>query len=197
MDQIMVAPAHVAERDGVTKQAVTKLVRDLAEKSGLPVERDGRGRIVRFSLAHFDHLRERFASSEKVSAARASSPSSAGPKPQSGPAENSRDEALRQEAWLKVGRERLRQQEVAGNLVRADMLAEALVRAGREIQSTVARLPNSADDLALAVSKEGAHGLRVALREKAFEVNTKIAELLANLAVQAREHDPAIEETEA
>ena len=113
------------------------------------------------------------------------------------PAENSRDEALRQEAWLKVGRERLRQQEVAGNLVRADLLAEALVRAGREIQSTVARLPNSADDLALAVSKEGAHGLRVALREKAFEVNTKIAELLANLAVQAREHDPAIEETEA
>ena len=72
-----------------------------------------------------------------------------------------------------------------------------LENSGREIQSTVARLPNSADDLALAVSKEGAHGLRVALREKAFELNTKIAELLANLAVQAREHDPAIEETEA
>lgn len=196
MDNIMVAPAHVAERDKVTKQAVTKLVRELADKSGLPVERDGRGRIVRFSLAHFDHLRERFSSSEKVSAARASSTASV-QRPSTVSAENSRDEALRQEAWLKVGRERLRQQEVAGNLVRADMLAEALVRAGREIQSTVARLPNSADDLALAVSKEGAHGLRVALREKAFEVNTKIAELLANLAVQAREHDPAIEETEA
>jgi phage terminase Nu1 subunit (DNA packaging protein) len=197
MDQIMVVPAHVAERDGVTKQAITKLVRDLAQKSGLPVERDGRGRIVRFSLAHFDHLRERFASSEKVAAARASSPAVSGAKPQGGPSENSRDEALRQEAWLKVGRERLRQQEDAGNLVRADMLAQAQARAGREIQSLIARLPNSADDLAVAVSKEGAHGLRVALREKAFEINTKIAELLANLAVQARERDPAIEETEA
>jgi phage terminase Nu1 subunit (DNA packaging protein) len=197
MDNIMVAPAHVAERDKVTKQAVTKLVRDLAEKSGLPVERDGRGRIVRFSLAHFDHLRERFASSEKVSAARTASSIASAQKPSTISAENSRDEALRQEAWLKVGRERLRQQEDAGNLVRADMLAEALARAGREIQSMVARLPNSADDLAIAVSKEGAHGLRVALREKAFEVNTKIAEVLANLAVQARDHDPAIEETEA
>ncbi|WP_394689039.1 hypothetical protein [Hoeflea sp.] len=193
----MVAPAHVAERDGVTKQAVTKLVRDLAQKSDLPVERDGRGRIVRFSLAHFDHLRERFASSEKVAAARALPSSSAAPKPPDGPMVNSRDEALRQEAWLKVGRERLRQQEDAGNLVRADMLADALTRAGREIQSMVARLPNSADDLAIAVSQEGAHGLRVALREKAFEVNTKIAELLVNLSVQAPEHDPAIGETEA
>ena len=193
----MVAPAHVAERDGVTKQAVTKLVRDLAEKSGLPVERDGRGRIVRFSLAHFDHHRERHASSEKVAAARSGSVPAAMARDPATAAANSRDEALRQEAWLKVGRERLRQQEITGNLVRADMLAEALARAGREIQSMVARLPNSADDLAIAVSKEGAHGLRVALREKAFDVNTKIAELLANLAVQSPEHDPAIEESEA
>lgn len=191
----MVAPAHVAERDGVTKQAVTKLVRDLAEKSGLPVERDGRDRIVRFSLAHFDHLRERFASSEKVMAARVKPDAAAKQAPQ--PGVNSRDEALRQEAWLKVGRERLRQQEMAGNLVRADLLADALAKAGREIQSMIARLPNSADDLSIAVSKEGAHGLRVALRETAFDMNTKIASVLADLSLQSSEQDPAIEEADA
>ena len=191
----MVAPAHVAERDGVTKQAVTKMVRDLAEKSGLPVERDGRGRIVRFSLAHFDHMRERFASSEKVASSRAVSPAlQNSPNADAG---TSRDEALRQEAWLKVGREKLRQQELAGNLVRADLLGEALAKAGREIQSMIARLPNSADDLAMAVSKEGAHGLRVALRDAAFEMNTKIAGVLADLSVSASEHDQAHEETEA
>lgn len=195
MDNIMVAPAHVAARDGVTKQAVTKLVRDLAEKSGLPVERDGRDRIVRFSLAHFDHLRERFSSSEKSAAAR--SKSKAPSPPGQILAVDSRDEALRQEAWLKVGRERLRQQEAAGNLIRADLLAEALAKAGREIQAMIARLPNSADDLAIAVSKEGAHGLRVALREKAFEMNTKIAAHLSDLSINADEHDPAIKETEA
>ena len=193
----MVVPAQVAERDGVTKQAVTKLVRELALKSGLPVERDGRGRIVRFSLAHFDHLRERFASSEKVAAARTSAPSVPAGKIPGAQAENSRDEALRQEAWLKVGRERLRQQEVAGNLVRADLLADALAKAGREIQSMIARLPNSADDLSIAVSKEGAHGLRVALREAAFEMNTKIASTLADLSLQASELNPAIEDADA
>lgn len=190
----MVAPVHVAERDKVTKQAVTKLVRDLAEKPDLPVERDGRGRIVRVSLAHFGHLRERLASSEKVTAPRAVSPSVPVKHPTT-LVENSRDEALRQEAWLKLVRERLRQQEDEGNLVSADMLAEAQGRAGREIQNMIARLPISADDLAIPVSKEGAHGLRVALREKAFEMNTNIAVLLANLAAQAREHDAAIEET--
>jgi len=195
MDNIMVAPAHVADRDGVTKQAVTKLVRELVEKSGLPVERDGRGRIVRFSLAHFDHHREKFSSSEKVTAARSGSAKSA--KPAELVVANSRDEALRQEAWLKVGRERLRQQELAGNLVRADLLVEALAKAGREIQSMIARLPNSADDLSIAVSKEGAHGLRVALRETAFEMNTKIASVLADLALQSSEQDPAIEDADA
>jgi len=195
MDNIMVAPAHVAERDGVSKQAVTKLVRDLAGKAELPVERDSRGRITHFSLAHFDHLRERFASSEKVAAAR--SMSRAPTKTGNVPAVDSRDEALRQEAWLKVGRERLRQQELAGNLVRADLLAEALAKAGREIQAMVARLPNSADDLAMAVSKEGAHGLRVALRETAFEINAKIAGVLTDLKLQARDSDPVIEEADA
>ena len=34
MDNIMVAPAHVAERDKVTKQAVTKLVRENVQLKG-------------------------------------------------------------------------------------------------------------------------------------------------------------------
>lgn len=186
---IFATPAEVAAREGISKQAVTKLVRRLVDEHGLPVERDGRGRVVKFSLAHYDHLRGHFASSVKVAAARTDDPP---PQPKSAEPTNSssRDEALRQDAWLKVGREKLRLQEDIGQLVRADMLRAALTTCGREINSLIARLPNRADDLALAVSKEGVHGLRVALRRVAFEISDQIADRLSTLSAEAPATDP-------
>jgi len=190
MDEtVMAAPGEVATRDGVTKQAVTKLVRRFVEEHGLPVERDGRGRIVRFSLAHYDHFRGEFASSEKVAAAR-KEPPPASPANSS----TSRDEALRQEAWLKVGREKLRRQEQVGQLIRADRTRDALTVCGREIQSSIARLQNKADDMAMAVSREGAHGLRVLLRQIAFDLNSEIADKLASIVETAAEHDDVLED---
>ena len=192
MDEtVMVAPGEVASRDGVTKQAVTKLVRRFVEEHDLPVERDGRGRIVRFSLAHYDHFRGEFASSEKVAAAR----KERAPAPPAN-SSTSRDEALRQEAWLKVTREKLRRQEEIGQLIRADRTREALIVCGREIQSSIARLQNRADDMALAVSREGAHGLRVLLRQIAFELNSEIADRLGKIVDDAAEHDDLLEDEE-
>ncbi|MGS1093101.1 hypothetical protein ACVCNR_00770 [Aquamicrobium terrae] len=190
-EDVMTTPAEVAARDGVTKQAVTKLVRRLVEEHDLPVERDGRDRIVRFSLAHYDHYRGEFASSEKVAAARKDAPSI-----QPANSSTSRDEALRQEAWLKVGREKLRRQEHIGQLVRADRMRDALTVCGREIQSSIARLQNKADDMALAVSREGSHGLRVLLRQIAFDLNMEIAGRLAAIVETAAEHDDVLEDEE-
>lgn len=195
METVMATPAQVAARDGVTKQAVTKTVRQLVATHGLPVERDGRGRVTRFSLAHYDHIRGQFVSSERTAAARSGSPGRPASPADPGPATNvqSRDEALRQEAWLKVGREKLRRQEEVGQLIRADRTRQALTACGREIQSLVARLPNRADDLALVVSREGVHGLRMALRRLAGEVNGEIADRLEAIFEDAPEYDPAIE----
>lgn len=188
-ETVMATPAEVAARDGVTKQAVTKLVRRLVEDHDLPVERDARDRIVRFSLAHYDHYRGEFASSEKVAAARKDAPAV-----QPVNSSTSRDEALRQEAWLKVGREKIRRQEQIGQLVRADRMRDALTVCGREIQSSIARLQNKADDMALAVSREGSHGLRVLLRQVAFDLNTEIADSLGAIIEKAAEHDDALED---
>lgn len=190
---VMATPAAVAARDGVTKQAVTKLVRQLVEKHGLPVERDSRDRVVRFSLAHFDHYRGQFASSEKTAAVRKEEPAAPADPAKSS---TSRDEALRQEAWLKVGREKIRRQEEIGQLIRADRTRDALTVCGREIQSLIARLQNKADDMALAVSREGAHGLRVLLRQISFDLNTEIAEKLAATVEAAALHDEPLEDDE-
>lgn len=190
-ETVMSTPAEVAARDGVTKQAVTKLVRRLVDEHDLPVERDSRERIIRFSLAHYDHYRGEFASSEKVAAARRDTPPV-----QPVTSSTSRDEALRQEAWLKVGREKIRRQEQIGQLVRADRTREALLVCGREIQSSIARLQNKADDMAMAVSREGAHGLRVLLRQIAFDLSTEIAEKLAAIVDAAAENDELLEDEE-
>lgn len=190
METIMATPAFVAERDRVTKQAVTKLVRRLVEEHGLPVERDGRDRVIRFSLPHYDNLRHQFASSEKVSTARTERPAPHSEMPDSS---TSRDEALRQEAWLKVAREKLRQQEEIGQLVRADRMRQALTSSGRDIQNVVSRLQNRADEMAIAVSKEGVHGLRVLLRQISAELNAEIAAKLTAAALLADELDPLIE----
>ncbi|MGY6709720.1 MAG: hypothetical protein ACXIVF_15480 [Rhizobiaceae bacterium] len=190
---VMVTPGDVAERDGVSKAAVTKLVRRFVEQHGLPVERDARKRIVRFSLAHYDHIRSEFSSSEKVAAARReeAAPSA---KPIAG--SQSRDEALRQEAWLKVGREKLRRQEEIGQLLRADKTRQAITVCGREIQSMVARLQNRADDMALAVGREGVHGLRVLLRQISFDLNTDIANRLEEILAGSAEQDDLVEDRE-
>lgn len=199
MTDVMATPGEVAARDGVTKQAVTKIVRQLVEKHGLPVERDGRDRIVRFSLAHYDHYRGEFASSEKVAAARretiatTSSGTASGP---GSPSSTSRDEALRQEAWLKVGRQKILHQEEIGRLIRADRARDALTVCGREIQASVARLQNKADDMALAVSREGVHGLRTLLRQISFDLNTEIADKLGAIIESAALHDEVLEEEE-
>lgn len=185
----MATPARVAERDKISKQAVTKMVRRYVDEHDLPVERDERGRIAKFSLAHFDHLRGQFASSEKVAAARNEAPA----QPTQITASNSRDEALRQEAWLKVTREKLRRQEDIGQLIRADQTRDALAIAGKEIQALVARLQNKADDLALAVTREGVHGLRLMLRQVSYDLNTEIADKLASVMLEAAEHDELLE----
>jgi hypothetical protein len=191
METVMATAAEVAARDGISPQAVTKTVRQLVAHHDLPVERDGRGRVRRFSLAHYDHIRGQFTSSEKVSAARKNdSPRQSGAV---APNPNSRDEALRLESWLKYNREKLRHQEELGNLIRADRTRQGVGTCAREIQSIVARLQNKADDMALAVTREGVHGLRVLLRKIAADLNTEIADKLDEVFQNAPEHDEQLE----
>ena len=180
MTAVYVTAAEIAERDQVTRKAVQKIVRKLAE-AGMPVERDGRGRIVRFSQAWFDDHRERYGDSVKapVKAVVAD--------------DQTMDEARRREAWLRVDREELKKQQLAGSLIRVDELTSALEKVAVEIQSIIARLPNKADDLALSVTKQGVHGLRLELRKVAFDINTDIADRMEQIWKDAPAEDPAME----
>jgi len=179
---VMVTLKEIAEREGVSVQAISKAVKAMPD---LPVERDTRGRVKTISLAHFEHHRGQYVNPAKTQ------------RKQPAAASDSFDEARRQSEWLKVDRLKLERQEQLGNLVRKDMLVIALERCASEIQARVDRIANVADEGALAVSKEGAHGLRVLLRESAKNMNTDIADILATIADAAPETDSLIEDVDA
>jgi hypothetical protein len=189
---IMWTIGQVAERDGVSKPAVSKAIKKLIEaRPDTPVNYDGQGRVLAISLAHYDEFRQRFVNPNKATAPIRRLDEKPGK--QASP-EDSLEEAKRQSEWLRLGREKIRHQEELKQLVRRDRLNDAVRSAGAEIRTVVSRLANRADDIALAVSKEGVHGARVALRTIAFELGNEIADKLAAIAVTAPEVDELIED---
>jgi len=172
---VMWTVSRVAERDGVSKQAVSKKVRALAEKHGLSVNRDGQGRIVSFNVAEYDHLRGRFDDPSKSQA----------PAKTDTPASNQSetyDEAVRQKTWLEAEKRRLELAEIKGELVRVGKVTDAVVRSFEQINRIIDRLPSATDELAAAVAKDGGHGLRVALKNLSGRMRGDIADALETIA---------------
>lgn len=185
-NQVMMSIKDIAQRFGISSAAVSKAVAKLVASHDIPVERDTRGRVSKVSLAHYERHRANDLNPAKT-------------KPSPRPAikdENSFDEAKRQNEWLKVDRLKLDRQEMLGRTVRKDKIVEGLAHCAREIQARVGRIANKADDGALAVSKEGAHGLRVMLRDVAAQLNSDIADILSLIADAAPETDPILEDTD-
>lgn len=187
---IMWSIAQIAERDRISKQAVSKAVKKLlADQPDIPADRGPQGQVTGISLAHYDHYRQRFLNPAKASTKGQRMPSQATADPSDG-----FDEARRQSEWLKVAREKLRFQEESGQLVRKDLMDAALNEVGATINAVLRRLPNRTDEISRAVFHEGEHGVRVALRKIAFELGTEISDQLAKIAAAAPERDPGIED---
>jgi len=180
---VMWAVSQIAARDGVSKQAVSKKVKELVERHGLSVERDGQNRIAAVNVAEYDHLRGRFGDPSKAQAPR---------QPEATlPASESYDEALRQKTWHEAEKRRLELAEIKKQLVRADRLQDALARAGEDIVRTMDRLPNAADELAAAFAREGVHGMRVALKQIAVRMRQDVAQALTDIAAAAPADEPS------
>ncbi|WP_327211992.1 hypothetical protein U8Q06_20895 [Rhizobium beringeri] len=174
---VMSSISQIAARDRVSKAAVSKAVKKMFDKiPDAPVERGSQGQVIRVSLAHYDHFRERFMGVTGLpSGQHALAQLTVGARPEPGESFN---EARRQNEWLKLARERLRHQVEFGQLVDKAEIESALSSRGREIQALIHRLPNLADDLALAVSREGTQGARDAFRHHAEKLSAEIWAIL-------------------
>jgi hypothetical protein len=169
---VMWTVKQVAERDQISKQAVSKRARRYADEHALIVERDAQDRIVKLNVVQYDQLRGQFGDPAKAQ----------GPKPKAErkpPAEDSLDEARRRQAWIDAERSRLALDEAKGRVVSVDAVSAAIAEAAELVATIVDRLPNAADALAPEVAKTGAHGLRLGLTQEAHRMRDEIAKALA------------------
>lgn len=180
---------QVAVRNGISKQAVSKRVRDMAARHGLTVERDAQGRVVAFNVAEYDHLCGRYGDPSKAQAPRQEAPPPIAPN-------ETYDEALRQKTWHEAERRRIELDALKGRLIPVADVEHIVSESGAAIARIIDRLPSATDDLAAKVAREGAHGLRVALKRIASRMREEIAAALEQVAApkpaeQTVETDPA------
>lgn len=184
---VMWTVSRIAERDGISRQGVSKQVARLIAHHGLEVGRDGRGRVSGINIVHFDDLRRRFGDSSKVAPAAAPE-RSAGSEPGREPGTDATLDGARR---IKLVHEtellRLRLAEDSGQLVRMDVMAEALALLAEEI-GRVVDLPQHADAIAAAAGK-GLHDLRITLKRLTTEMRGAISDRCAAIATAAPQKD--------
>lgn len=175
---VMLSIADIADRDQVSRPAVSQRVKRLVEQNDLQVERDARGFVSLVNVAQYDLLRERHGDPSKDQRP---------PAPVEPPARDpeSYDEALRQKTWYESTRKGLELDELIGKLVRVDEIESATGDCGSEIIAIVHSLQNEADALVAALARDGPHGLRVLLKQIENRMLGEIAEALASLSQSA------------
>jgi hypothetical protein len=189
VDAIFWPQSQIAARDGVSRQAVAKMVTRLIRDHNLPVQRDGRGMITAVNVAAYDELRARHADPSKAQAA-ITAPAAPAPETTSpATAPDSYDEALRQKTWIEAERARIRLQTETGALVLADRVAAAQSEAGARIAAVLSRLRGEGDAICAAVARDGLHGATRELRRIEREMGEAIAAALDAMASEADEFD--------
>lgn len=189
--EVMWPLARIAERDSVTRQAISKQVARLIAHHGLEVARDGRGRVSAVNIVHLDDLRRRYGDSSK---ARPAAPERA-PAPDSDIPPGS-DKTLDGARRIKLVHEtellRLRLAEDAGALLRKDMVEAAADRLAEEF-ARMLDLTQHADVIAASAGK-GLHELRITLKRLTVEMRSAISGHAAALAESASQHDEPLPE---
>ena len=195
---VWIKPKDLAEKLGVSPQSVTKQIRKWREEGAL-VDTDCQFRgnaVVMVSEAKYLHLKNRNSNPnmlrdedgqldirDDVSPGALSS----GDTPLVD--EEGLKEAKRRDAWLTVEMRELALAEKKGRLVSVEKLEASLIAVGRGIQAKINRIENKTEDFEAALEQDGSHGLRVVLREFAFELNNEIFKSLMAIAKEASETD--------
>lgn len=189
--------SRIAERSGISKQAVSKRVRDLAERHGLLVERNFQGAIKAVNVVQYDLLRERYGDPSKAQAP---------PRPEEGeggnetalartatpPSATSYEEANRQKAWYDVEKRRLEAAEMRGLLIRKDVYEASIGRCADELVRLIDLLPQEADAFAVELDFDDVHRVQIALKALARRLRGNLARAFETLRDEAPMFDEPI-----
>ena len=190
-DPIFMTVKALAERNGVSQAAISKMVRKLVASHGLEVRRNPNGSVAGVNHVHFDRLRGTFGDS-----AQQRLPMPAASQEPITPNGDTLDGARLLKLRIDTEAARLAHNEELRKLIRRDTLEAALVRIAEEIGRTV-DLPQYADKIAAAMQRKGLHGLRLELKALTHQIRTDVSNICAGLVLAAPVLDEPLGETEA
>lgn len=188
--ELMLSLKAIAAREGVSRQAISKQVARLIQHHGLEVARDGRGRVSAVNIVHFDDLRARFGDATKFTTGGATDRPPAADTGIEPGSNATLDGARRIKLVHETELLRLRLAEDSGQLVRMDVMAEALTRLAEEIGRIVDMLQHT--DTIAASAGRGLHDLRITLKRLTTETRAAIAEQCDKVAKAAPHKDDAL-----
>lgn len=191
--------SDLAKHKGLSKQALAERVARF-EAAGKISTRPGPGRAKLVNVAEFDRAageigdlgREQGAATRRgapLPAPAAPAATTIPPRPFDPEAPVYTVEQARNMAY-KAELARLELEERQGKIVSVDIVRAGALRAGEEIVRVLDRLPQVADELAVALTKEGAHGVRLALKRVALAMRTDIDAALAAATAESLRATP-------
>jgi len=177
----MATVSELAQRDGVSKQAVAQAIRGMVTRHGLRVSRDSAGRVKGIDVAQFDAIR---AATRHPSRDQRLAPQDSGAAQGSLALNETYDEALRLKTLYEAERSKLRLDTERGDLV---PVVDALAAADALIDAVVSefdKLPQVADEIAAAVARSGAAGARDVLKARARTARATLAAALDGMSIR-------------
>jgi DNA-binding transcriptional ArsR family regulator len=179
---VMLSVGEIAARDGVSAPTVSNHVKRLVEKHGLRVERDALGRVKAVNVAEYDHLRGQFSDPSKSQA----------PDPRPATDRESYDAALTQKTQYEAERKRIELAQLKGELIPTSEVIHGYGAAAATIRDVLERIDDAADEMAVAVGKDGVRGAEMALKRLKLSIGESIADALI---ARARDLHAGIAET--
>jgi DNA-binding Lrp family transcriptional regulator len=184
---VMIPVGELARRDGVSPPAVSKAVKRLVERHGLSVEKDHLGRVTAVNAVQYDMLRGRLDDPSKAQAPErpaALLDSTVADAPTPNP--DSYDEAIRRKTLYGAELARLKLAEEAGYLIRVDEVIEAGAIVCSLITELIDALPDCADEISVAVARDGARGAQEILKAQALSLRTAIADKIERVVSERK-----------
>lgn len=178
-----VSIGKIAERDGVSSMAISKIVKRLCERHNLNVIRTETGRVTGVDVRHYDQLRAKFGDSTK----KRGRPSKA-PAPTDG---ISLDSARTAKLVEEIRLARLKVATTTSALVRVDRVEDAADRLAEEIAMHV-DVTQHLDDLISAYNSGGLPAARSKAKAVNQTMRSRISDACSALARSAADYDEAV-----
>ena len=173
-DGLWMTVSDLARQKGVSKQAIAKRV-DRFARDGILSTRSGPRGAKLVNVAAYDK-----AANEAGDAIRELAQKPALPDIKDGDPILAREQARRVQYQADIAEIELA--ELRGQVLRTDDVVASMTRCAEALVRIIDRLPNSAEDLAAAASRDGVLGLRTELKRLAFEQRNLLAQEMRLLA---------------